>query len=172
MTLSQNPANIRAWRARSQPLGRTQPLTRTGFTVRAPRAAPGGDAAAVIKFPERKTPQARDTIPPAVRRLVGRRDMAEHIHHRRLKGMGGTSDDHADCPCNLVSLTFEAHEFMHRNRFVAVAEGLIVPASAPLPGLLPVRVHSHEDDSGAWAWPTCDGRWIDCEPEPDGNGAA
>lgn len=122
---------------------------------------------------------ARDTIPARVRRIVAERDMglcvytgkpAGHIHHRRLKGMGGASSAHTDCPCNLVSLTLEAHEFAHRNRPVALAEGLIVPANTAHPGILPVLVHGLEDGSGLRVWPTCDGRWTDFEP--DGGSAA
>jgi hypothetical protein len=131
--------------------------------------------AKVLPFPSRARP--KDTIPARVRRIVTERDMglcvytgrpAEHIHHRRLLGMGGSSDAHTACPCNLISMTFDAHEFMHKNRFIALAEGLIVPAATPAPWLLPVLVHGLEDGSGVRAWPTCDGRWIDYEPEGDG----
>ena len=158
MTLHQNPQTLRDWRTRSKPLGRS-----------------GG--AVVIAFPAQRSAPARDTIPRKVRRLVAERDMslcvytgkpAEHIHHRRLKQMGGSSDEHASCPCNLVSLTWTAHEFVHRNRFIALAEGLIVPRATPLPGLLPVLVHGYEDGSRARAWPTCTGEWQ--THEPDGGG--
>ena len=174
MTLPRNPETLRAWRARSQPLGRSQGLTRTGFLQ-----VVSGDGAPVITFPARKAQRVRDTIPRDVRRIVAKRDMGlcvytgrpfEHIHHRRLKGMGGTDDEHANCPCNLICLTMGAHEFAHRNRFAALAEGLIVPRSTRLPGLLPVLVHGYEDGSGVRVWPSCDGRWLDYEP--GGGGAA
>ncbi len=151
---------------------RKRSLRSVGFT---PVVFDGGAA----RTKPRPKPQARDTIPREVRRLVANRDMGlcvytgrpfEHIHHRRLKGMGGTDDEHANCPCNLVCLTLDAHEFAHRNRTAALAEGLIVPRSTRLPGLLPVLVHGYEDGSGARAWPSCDGRWLPYEPE--GPGAA
>ena len=154
--------------ARVVPLRPAQPQRLAGVTIIAGRGL-------VIPFPQRP----KDTIPANVRRIVAARDMglcvytgrpAEHIHHRRLRGMGGAAGDHTACPCNLVSLTFEAHEYAHRNRLVALAEGLIVPAATPVPGLLPVLVHGLEDGSGLRVWPTCDGRWIDYEP--DGDGAA
>lgn len=175
MTLHQNPETLRAWRARSAPLGRSQGLSRTGFTL----IRGGGDGAAVIPFPERKTPQVRGTIPREVRRLVARRDMglcvhcakpAVHQHHRRIKGYGGDSRPHTDCPCNLLSVCLKSHELAHGKRFEALAEGLIVPRSTRLPGLLPVLVHGYEGDPGARGWPSCDGRWLTYEP--DGDGAA
>lgn len=119
----------------------------------------------------------RDTIPPDVRRLVAARDMglcvhcaqpAEHQHHRRVKGMGGDTRAHTDCPCNLVSLCSADHELAHRDRALALAEGLIIPRATPLPRLLPVLVHGV--GSGTRAWPTCTGEWIDFEP--DGGSAA
>jgi hypothetical protein len=175
MTLPRNPEALRAWKARSKPLGRSGNLTRTGFVLRAVK----DDGAAVIAFPERKTLQARNTIPPGVRRLVAARDMglcvhcakpAVHQHHRRIKGIGGDARPHSDCPCVLVSLCAQCHEFVHRNRVVALAEGLIVPRAALLPGLLPVLVHGYGDGSGARAWPSCTGEWLDFEP--DGGSAA
>ena len=131
----------------------------------------------VVPFPAPKRP--KDTIPASVRRIVTERDMglcvytgrpAVHIHHRRLRGMGGSIADHTACPCNLISLTLEAHELAHRDRFLALAEGLIIPAATAMPWALPVLVHGYEDGSGVQAWPTCDGAWLTCEP--DGDGAA
>jgi len=174
MTLPRNPETLRAWKARSQPLGRSQDLTRTEFLQ-----VVSGDGAVVITFPERKTPRVRDTIPRNVRRLVAKRDMglcvhcakpAAHQHHRRIKGIGGDTRPHSDCPCVLVSLCTQCHEFVHRNRFAALAEGLIVPRSTRLPGLLPVLVHGYGDGSGVRAWPSCGGQWLDFGP--DGGGVA
>jgi len=39
-----------------------------------------------------------------------------------------------------------------------------------MPWALPVLVHGRDDGSGVRVWPTCDGRWVDYEPE--GPGAA
>lgn len=127
--------------------------------------------------PLRKPSRPKDTIPPRVRAAVARRDMgmcvytgkpAEHVHHRRLRGMGGTSDPHAHCPCNLISLASGAHEWAHANRREAEAEGLIIPAATPKPWLIPVLVHSYEDGSGLWAYPSCDGEWLTYEPDSGG----
>ena len=131
----------------------------------------------VVPFPAPKRP--KDTIPASVRRIVTERDMglcvhcgqpAVHIHHRRIKGLGGDTRAHSDCPCALVSVCLEGHELAHHDRFLALAEGLIVPRATPLPGLLPVLVHGYEDGSGVRAWPTCDGEWLTYEP--DGGSAA
>lgn len=108
MIITPDPAKVTAWRARSQPLGRTQPLTRTGFTIRAARAATDSHAA-VIQFPERKTP--RDTGFSPVTKLLARvragNGLAEvacceacgiwlgryggQIQHRKARKAGGTS---------------------------------------------------------------------------------
>jgi hypothetical protein len=156
------------------PLRPAQPDRRNGLRAVGFTTIPG-DGARVT--PLRARP--KDTIPKNVRRMVTERDMglcvhcgtpAVHIHHRRLKGMGGTSAEHAHCPCDLVSVCLEHHDRAHRDRFFGLAEGLIVPASTPLPGLLPVMIHGPQDGNGARAYPTCDGRWI--KYQPDGDGAA
>jgi len=158
--------------SRTSGLSRTrQPGTVTKIT--------GQHLAPVIKLETARRTAPRDTIPPDIRRLVTRRDLglcvhcglpAKHQHHRRLKGHGGDTRAHADCCCNLVSLCVAGHELAHRERFFALAEGLIVPGAARLPGLLPVLVHGYEDGSGVRVWPTCTGEWIDYEP--DGGSAA
>jgi len=159
---------------RRTPLARVTPLRR-GEPLATVTILTGGGKVLPLARPKRP----KDTIPADIRRIVAERDMglcvytgkpATHIHHRRLKGMGGSSDAHANCFCNLVSLTPEAHSLVHRERFLALAEGLIVPAATAMPWLLPVLVHGRDDGSGVRVWPTCDGRWVDYEPE--GPGAA
>lgn len=167
MTLYRNPETTRAWQARSRkPMKRGEGPTRTGFRL----IKGGSDGATVVPFPQRKPP--RDTIPAKVRALVRARDYglcvhcsqpADHQHHRRIKGMGGSSDAHANCPCVIVSLCGPCHEFVHRNRLEAEAEGLIIPRATPRPWLLPVLVHG--PGSGSTAWPSCDGRWLRFEPD-------
>ena len=159
---------------RRTPLARVTPLRRREPLATVTVLAGGGK---VLPLARPKRP--KDTIPANIRRIVTRRDEglcvytgrpAVHIHHRRLKGMGGSAGGHVNCPCNLILLTLEAHELAHRDRFLALAEGLIVPAATVAPWLLPVLVHGRDDGSGVRAWPTCSGEWVDYEPE--GPGAA
>jgi hypothetical protein len=160
-----DPETIRDWRAHSQPLRRL-----TGLTVVRDIGSGG-----------RNHTGPRDTIPAPVRRLVRLRDLnlcvhcgqrADHQHHRLLKGMGGSTGPHANCPCVLVSLCHLCHSWVHldASRLEAMAEGLIIPRATPLPRLLPVLVHGFEDGAGQKAWPSCDGRWLG--GGPDGVGAA
>lgn len=70
------------------------------------------------------------------------RDAGDYsIHHRRPRGMGGTSDPVADSPVNLLLLcgsgTTGCHGAVERNRVRAVANGFIVqqgvdPATVPI----------------------------------------
>lgn len=122
-----------------------------------------------------------NTIPDAVLKLVDDRDghfcvrcgryreVIEH-HHRRIKGYGGDTREHAECPCCIVSLCpwwseSACHPWAHANRVEAEAEGLIIPRAAEFPFLYSVLVHSQFDGSGHMAWPTCEGRWDANEPE-------
>ncbi len=92
-----------------------------------------------------------------------------HRHHRRIKGAGGDPRAHTDCACNIVTLCGEHHEWAHRNRREAEAEGLIISAEVTEPGLHPVMVGT--ENSGVTAWPTCDGRWITEAPAARGAAA-
>ena len=159
---------------RRTPLARVTPLRR-GEPLATVTILTGGGKVLPLARPKRP----KDTIPANIRRIVTERDMglcvytgkpATHIHHRRLKGMGGSSDAHANCLCNLVLLDSGAHEYMHKNRFIALAEGVIIPAATVAPWLLPVLVHGRDDGSGVRVWPTCDGEWLTYEP--DGGSAA
>jgi len=53
------------------------------------------------------------------------------VHHRRLKGMGGSSEDY-DHPANLAVLC-SCHALVHGHSKWARHVGLIVSRSAPLP---------------------------------------
>lgn len=172
MTLNSDPAKIRAWQARSKPLGRSQGLTRTGFTLHVVR----GEGAAVIAFPERKP--ARDTGPDAkTRKLVLARDryacvccgqsilgQRYSLGHRKRASQGGKA-----VPSNL--LTFlgwggEQHHGRIDNREDPrdEARGLTVRSHKD-PALVPVTLVS-----GARVWLTDDGGYSDYPP--DGDGAA
>jgi len=159
---------------RRTPLARVTPLRR-GEPLATVTVLTGGGKVMPLARPKRP----KDTIPADIRRIVAERDMglcvhcakpAVHIHHRRIKGHGGDTRPHTDCPCALVSVCREHHDQAHRERFFGLAEGLIVPRETPLPGLLPVLVHGFEDGSGVRAWPSCTGEWLTYEP--DGDGAA
>jgi hypothetical protein len=144
-------------------------LRRTGIARSSPpvplasRRAEDGRARGAIQRPQRP-----DTIPPSVRRLVNIRDpwcvkcgtpAGLHQHHRRLKGSGGDRRGHTDCPCNLVNLCSEHHEWAHGHRERAEAEGLIIPAGTVLPGAGSVLVATA--DGRLRKRPSCDGRWLD-----------
>jgi hypothetical protein len=170
--LRSDPQKVRAWRARSEGLKRRKPMKDAGFTT---LHVVSSDGAAVLAFPERRASRSRDTIPASVRRIVAARDLgmcvhcgrvADHQHHRRIKGMGGSTDPHANCPCVLVSLCAPCHSWVHleASRAEALAEGLIIPRATPMPRLLPVLVHGFEDGGGQTAWPTCGGQWLSFEP--------
>ena len=133
------------------------------------------DVAPVITAPKWRA----DTIPPKARGLVAVRDSLDgvqlcvlcgmpgvlHCHHRRLKGIGGDLRDHANCPCNLVSLCEGCHYWAHViGRYSAQAEGFIVPGAVLFPGEISVLVHGKDDAGGTEAWPTCSGEWSDRAP--------
>lgn len=85
-------------------------------------------------------------MPPASARAVLARSgglcercgrAGEQLHHRRPRGMGGTSDPAIHDPSNLVHLCAECHRWVESRRAVAVACGWLVtgvtsPADTPL----------------------------------------
>lgn len=155
---------------------RAVPLKRTG-SLRAVTWFPVVVDGGLATPGPRPKPRPKDTIPPGVRSRVAARDYglcvhcsqpASHQHHRRIKGMGGDTRPHTNCPCNLVSLCagLGCHEWAHANRREAEAEGLIIPRAIPKPWLLPVMLHG--PGGGITAWPTCDGRWLTFEPDAGG----
>jgi len=81
MTLPRNPETLRAWRARSRPLGRSQDLTRTGFTL---HVVPDSN---VVQFP---APKAREPINPVstkrARENRERAAMADRLWPDRREG--------------------------------------------------------------------------------------
>lgn len=84
--------------------------------------------------------------------------LSAQIHHRRLKGLGGGSNDkrgHTDCPCNLILLCPRCHQTVHeRGRKTAQAEGFIVSRYQPLPGEVAVLRFGR-----VLQRPTCEGGW-------------
>lgn len=163
--------------ASSVPL-RASTLTRQPWSRKVPAATESG-AVAVLRTP----PRRRDTIPPKVRKAVNGRDQrwclfhggyfpdgGIHLHHRRLKQVGGTSAEHGDCCCAIVSVCWECHARIHdtaSGRLEAEARGFIVPAATAEPWRFPVLVHGEAGGGGIKAWPTCEGGrdgWIFTDP--------
>jgi 5-methylcytosine-specific restriction protein A len=90
----------------------------------------------------------RNTGPsPTVRRSVqerdsgcvncGRVDVACQIHHRRARGMGGSTRTDTNGPANLILLCLPCHSLVESRREWARARGLLVgqsqtPADVPV----------------------------------------
>lgn len=53
-------------------------------------------------------------------------DWAQDVHHRKPRGMGGTSDPRINLPSNLVALCRGCHDYIERNRVWALQEGWLV----------------------------------------------
>jgi hypothetical protein len=186
MTLHQNPASIAAWRARSQPLGRTQPMTNTGFTIRVVRDGERSGAA-VIKFPERK-PHKDTGFSPVIKVLVrvraGNGDIDDarceacgawlgraggQIQHRKARGMGGTSRGviasvvNAGLLCGTPSTG--CHGRCERRERLIQARGWWLEAGQD-PVTVPVTMHG--ENGSRVAYLLMNGTYGDCEPEPGG----
>lgn len=119
-------------------LKRTSGLARTPLTRTTPLRSTGPTKA-----------KRRDTGPcEAVRLLVrgragdrceacGRRGELLDQHHRRPRGLGGSSDPATNRPANLVLLCRQCHRWVEAHRSVALDMGWLVlqghdPASVPL----------------------------------------
>jgi hypothetical protein len=92
-------------------------------------------------------------------------DQQASLQHRDARGMGGTSDPHANCPCNLILLLgsgttgchgrVESREDPHDN-----GKGYWL-RNGEIPALTSVMVFTSPGGSGVSAYPTCDGQWSD-----------
>ena len=112
-------------------------------------------------------------IPNSVRALVLERDQwcvfcgtprNLHVHHRRIKGIGGSRGAHTDCPCNLVVLCSACHEDAHDDRLWAEDQGYVLSREVKLPGEHPIKRHGlvvtpDHPGGGVRSWPTCEGGW-------------
>jgi len=129
-------------------------------------------ASGIVRRPGRREPgnlarSAAEAVPLAVRWSVHLRDSwcvhcgsphGLHVHHRRVKGIGGDPRPHTDCCCNCVLLCWLCHDWAHTTgRAEAEEEGLIIPAAETRPWLMAVLVHTESD--GFTAWPKCAGQW-------------
>ncbi|HEV2450748.1 MAG TPA: HNH endonuclease signature motif containing protein [Streptosporangiaceae bacterium] len=144
-----------------------------GTGLRSARLALVDGAGPVVLAPPRWQRQRKDTIPPKVRKLVHARDDRYcqhcgghfpdggiHLHHRRLKQNGGDPRPHTDCPCNLISLCWTCHDWLHNTaegRAKAKRESFIIPNATPEPGLVSVLLHGDLDGEDVQAWLTCAG---------------
>jgi 5-methylcytosine-specific restriction endonuclease McrA len=108
----------------------------------------------------------KDTTPPRVRKLTGKRDgrqcarcpavTALHLHHRRGKGNGGDPRPHTECTCNAILLCQACHAWAHgKGRLEAEAAGYIVSRFELFPGSVSVLIGAGAS-SGALAWLPCD----------------
>jgi len=104
----------------------------------------------------------------ATRQLVADRDMrrcvrcggpGQQIHHRKPRGMGGTSDPAINSPANLVLLCLDCHAYIESHRAEACADGWLVGREAD-PEMVPVvslfgHLTFHADgsvDRDPYAW--------------------
>lgn len=92
------------------------------------------------------------------------RGVDHHIHHRRLKGRGGTAKPDAHLPQNLLLLCPPCHEFVHGpGRDVMVQCGWIVPSTGD-PAEAPVVLHGPRR-----VWLTAAGHYATHPPRREGD---
>ena len=95
----------------------------------------------------------------ATRQLVVDRDMrrcvrcgepGQQIHHRKPRGMGGTSDPAINSPANLVLLCLACHAYIESHRADAYESGWLVrrwqdPAEVTAWDLAGIEIEFHAD---------------------------
>lgn len=108
-----------------------------------------------------------DQIPAANRRLVYERASGHcerccmtttvpHLHHRRPKGLGGSSAPDRHAVSNLAHLCPTCHREVHANPRMSAEDGWIVPRSSGLaPAAVPVV-----NLLGSSAWLSDDGQYL------------
>lgn len=67
---------------------------------------------------------------------------ANHIHHRKPRGRGGSSDPAINLPCNLLLLCTECHDWVEQNRTESYKQGWLVHREHD-PAVKPVWLASH-----------------------------
>lgn len=126
----------------------------------------------------RKRKARKDTTPPKVRKMARKRDGFQcarcpsgtelHLHHRRLKGIGGDPRPHTECTCNAITLCRACHEWAHgKGRPEAEATGYIVPQSELFPGSVSVLIGA-ASGSGASVHLPCDKPYYSTAEPPSG----
>ena len=68
---------------------------------------------------------------------VGLTPDKRHLHHRRPRGMGGSTDEATNRASNLIAICPDCHWLVEHNRLVALEHGLLVrqgadPARVPM----------------------------------------
>lgn len=63
-----------------------------------------------------------------------------HLHHRRPKGMGGTSRADEDTLPNVIAVTPAAHRGIHAYPARSMPRGLLLSKAQPDPAACPVRL--------------------------------
>jgi hypothetical protein len=94
------------------------------------------------------------------RNVLGRQ---ASLQHRRARGMGGTSEAHANCCCNLVlmlgSATTLCHGRAESRRYRRDKGRGYVLEHGEIPALTAVMVFDSPGGPGMSLFPTCDGNW-------------
>lgn len=54
---------------------------------------------------------------------------AKQLHHRKPRGMGGSSDPHINDPVNLIPVCLSCHQWIESHRDEAREKGWLVPFS-------------------------------------------
>lgn len=81
--------------------------------------------------------------------------VAEHLHHRRPRRMGGSSAPDVNGAANLVHLCSWHHRWVELNRAEALAMGLLLPAKGD-PLRVPVLTRHDEEP----IWLLASGEWL------------
>jgi len=108
----------------------------------------------------RRQPMANTGFPPAVRAIIQERSgglcercgyvQGVEIHHRRPRGMGGTTRESTNTASNGVLLCVECHRWVESHRTDALLEGfLVLQIDSPLRAAIRYRrKYLYLDDVG------------------------
>ena len=78
-------------------------------------------------------------------------DAAEHAHHRRARGSGGTRRPETSSVANLLMASAKCHTMIESHRALSLSRGWLVRQNQN-PADIPVMIHGHQwayfDDAG------------------------